>query len=209
MKKQNGLTKAYIEGRKIQDERLHLEDLKKSTGSANKKAEPILRNYLLKNGIQCIKDVRSRGIKKPDIKVLDKNGKQIIIEVKTGSGAVDYIDDEKDYDIFTEEHMTEEHICNGVDYVAFAPFAKLLNDSNIHKSIFIFSRNEFISLLLYMFRGTKGKTAGTIKPALNITKHGKQLNLQTISNKPLNLFYDYLDEFKPMTAEEFKNTVLR
>lgn len=209
------LTKAYIEGRKYQDARLACEDAKGSTASANKRAEAIGRNSMLKNGIckgagknSGVYDVRARPQDKPDLVVTTPDGKRLHIEIKTGAGAVNYAKVGYGDEPFTKaDCFNSDLIFPDKELIAFSPCADTITDENVDDQFYIFYREEFLDCLLHMYRG-RGQNAGTFAAAIHVTKYGAQLNIQTISNRPYNNFYDYVEENEIPTMRQFKEEVL-
>ena len=202
MKNNNGTTKAFNEGIVELEKRLENEDKKRSTGSFGKRAEPYARNYLMKNGIRKSSDVRARGGEKPDCKVKTKDGQTIIVEVKTGSGCLCYAAD-IGRDFIESDRENADILLMKKDYIAYNPFTQFCNENNFYKYFYVFSRAEFINLLLYMF------PRNGLRSALHITKHGKQLDIQYLSAAPERRFYEYIEQYKPLTLEQFKSQYLK
>ncbi len=209
------MSKAYIEGRKLMEERLARETAKGSTASANKRAEAIGRNSLLKGGIKKGKgknsgifDVRARPQDKPDVVVISPEGERLHIEIKTGSGAVNYRRPGYGEPLFTKaDCFNPDLIFPDKDLIAYAPCADMITDENVDEQFYIFTREEFLDCLLHMFHG-RGENAGTFAAAIHVTSYGVQLNIQTVNNRPYNNLYDYIEENDIPTMGKYKEEVL-
>lgn len=146
------------------EQELARQDAKASTGSMGKLADVILRDYILKRGINRASDIRCRVVEKVDVTRRDLGR----IEIKTGSGAVAYGCG------LTSDDILEENILPSVDYVAWAPFTKLLTKDNLPSMTWLFTRGEFIAALEAI-----GKNG--LQSSVKVSKHGAQLNIQTIT----------------------------
>ena len=148
--------------------------------------------------------LRCRAANRADIRI----GRNLPIEVKTGCGAVGYAED-TELGCFTKEDMTAENVMLGSREIIWMPFPTMtprqvvdLPDpeavqlllETVLKNAWCFTRQEFISLLEVM--GKKG-----LASSLHITKHGYQLNIQTISPAMEARFWDFVDG-KPTAYEE-------
>ena len=140
--------------------------------------------------------LRCRAANRADIRI----GRNLVIEVKTGSGAVGYAEDTV-FGGFTKEDMIADNVLPGCHEVVWMPFpimtpleivtlpdaeAVQLLLETLLKNAWCFTRQDFIDLLESM--GKKG-----LASALHITKHGYQLNIQTISPKMEERFWDMVD----------------
>lgn len=202
MKNNNGTTKAFDLGIVELEKRLENENKKRSTGSFGKRSEPYCRNYLMKNGIEKSSDVRARSGEKPDIKVKMKDGKMVIVEVKTGSGCLCYAS-EIGRDFIESDRDNIDLLLSNKDYIVYNPFPQFCNENNFYKYFYVFTRNEFINLLMYMF------PRNGLRSVWHITKHGKQLDIQYLSAAPERRYYEYIEQFKPLTLEQFKKQYLK
>lgn len=148
--------------------------------------------------------MRCRAANRADIRI----GRNLLIEVKTGSGAVAYAEDTL-MGFFTKEDLTAENVLKGCKEVIWMPFPVMPAEDIVNlpdpeavqammelvlKNAWIFSREEFINLLTVM-----GKNG--LKSSLHLTKNGRQVNIQTISAKMESKFWDAI-EGKPTAYEE-------
>lgn len=173
---------------------------KGSTGVVGKFAEGlrILLNQRPTDVLRC------RAANRSDIRI----GRNLPIEVKTGCGAVGYAED-MELGCFTKEDMIAENVLLGSREIIWMPFPTMtpleivnLPDpeavqallESVLKNAWCFTRQDFIDLLESM--GKKG-----LASALHITKHGYQLNIQTISPAMEARFWDFV-EGKPTAYEE-------
>lgn len=173
---------------------------KRSTGVIGKFAEGlrIILNERPTDTLRC------RAANRADIRL----GRNLPIEVKTGSGSVGYGED-MPLGLFTKADMIAENILPGSREVIWMPFpvmtpleivtlpdaeAVQLMLETLLKNAWCFTRQEFIDLL-----ETMGKNG--LASALHITKHGYQLNIQTISPKMEERFWAMMDG-KPTAYEE-------
>ena len=190
------MTKTYMLAREEQEKRLAVEDRKKSTGSNGKRGEVRVRHYALKKGLKSVQDGKSHPSGKPDVKLMGADGKYYTLEVKTGRGAVAYR--ETYNDPFTKEDMIAENIVPDADFIAWDTMPTLTTEENFAKRFFVFSREEFLEVLLTMFQ-----KSGDFTSALCVTKHGYQLNIQPISAKPERMFYEYIEEHNTPCLEKW------
>lgn len=140
--------------------------------------------------------LRCRAANRWDIRM----GRDVIVEVKTGSGAVAY---SEDFDrLITPEDRVPENILPGVKLVIWAPFqiAVTVEDilsintvedlltvfDKLLKNSWLFTRDEFISTLTAI-----GKNG--LNSSLKISKGGRQINIQTISHGLEARLWDILD----------------
>lgn len=182
----------YIARREQYAIELARQDGKNSTGSIGKMCEVVLRNFINVNGISSANDVKSRNVGKADIKRKDIGE----IEVKTGSGAVNYGQ-------FTMNDLIADNVLPTCNYIAWSPFttwAKGLNADSMErlapKMTFMFSREQFIDCL-----ETIGKNG--LRSSLKLSKGGNQINVQTITPKMESRLWDYLENYKIPTVEQF------
>lgn len=190
------MTKTYMEAREAQEKRLMVEDRKGSTGSNGKRGEVRVRHYTLKKGLKSVQDGKAHSAGKPDVKLMGADGKYYTLEVKTGRGAVAYR--EASEEPFTKEDMTAENIVPNADFVAWDTMPTLTTEENFAKRFFVFSREEFLEVLLKMFQ-----KSGDFTSALSVTKNGYQLNIQPISAKPERMFYEYIEEHNTPCLEKW------
>lgn len=129
--------------------------------------------------------LKCRAANKVDLRI----GRNLHIEVKTGSGAVAYAEG-RDLP-FTAEDLTADNVFPGMHEIIWCPFppipAKRMLESMtsakqvqymlelLLKNAWVFTRDEFIELLENM--GKRG-----VRSCLKLSKGGHQINLQTISH---------------------------
>lgn len=169
-------------------EELARQDAKGSTGSIGKMLDVLVRDFILKQGICRLKDVRCRRGGAIDATRRDF-GK---FETKTGSGAVCY-----GFGL-TKDDLVAENICAGVDFVVWAPFTTYINRGNFTTMCWVFTREDFIDTLEAI-----GKNG--LKSSTHITKHGGQINIQTISPKMEDKLWDILEDLQ--TLQEWKDSL--
>ena len=172
---------------------------KRSTGVIGKFAEGlrIILNERPTDTLRC------RAANRADIRI----GRNLPIEVKTSCGAVCYAEDLQ-FGLFTKADMVAENVFPGCREIIWMPFpvmtpheivdlpdeeAVQLMLEKVLKNAWCFTRLEFIGLLEAM--GKNGLTS-----SLHITKHGYQLNIQTITPKMEERFWN-LVEGKPTAYE--------
>ena len=132
----------------------------------------------------AVDDVKARKAEKTDI-VMVINGKRCKIEVKCSAGAVFYAQKDGFGNSLnlpdTLDNFSESDILSGADYVIYTPdtFAEWLdNPTQVIKSCFVMSRQDFIGLLLAT---TKGKNYG-----LKIDKARGQVTMCNLVDKKRN-----------------------
>lgn len=140
--------------------------------------------------------IRCRAANRTDIRI----GRNVHIEVKTGSGAVTY---GEDFDRpLTPEDRIAENILPNARLVIWYPFntavtaADVLSINTVEdllivferilKHSWIFTRNQFIETLAAI-----GKNG--LKSSLKVSKNGGQLNIQTITPRMEDRLYDILE----------------
>lgn len=160
---------------------LKAEAVKGSTGVFGKFTEAlrIVLNAKPTDVLKC------RAANRWDIRI----GRNVIVEVKTGSGAVAY---SEDFDrAITPEDRIPENILPGAKLIIWAPFqiAVTVEDilsiqtvddllrvfDKLLKNSWLFTREQFVETLT-----TIGKNG--LQSSLKVSKGGKQLNIQTISH---------------------------
>ena len=143
-------------------------------GRNGKNAEPNVRFYL--NPKTTLDGCNPLG--KDDIQLYDKTtGKRLVIEVKTGSGTLDY--NASRFDTSKPAQAYTSQLLEGVDYVAYAP--KYNGPDTVDEDFWMFTREQFIAYL-------EGYTTKTGKPA-DMVKYtnkrtGKAINLQEMNSAP-------------------------
>lgn len=140
--------------------------------------------------------IRCRAANRPDIRI----GRNLPIEVKSGCGSLAYAED-TELGYFTKEDLTDRYVIRGSREIVWMPFPittpqEIVNlpDAEavqallelILKNSWCFTRDEFIQLLENM-----GKNG--LASSLHITKHGGQINIQTISPKMESKFWDMVE----------------
>lgn len=165
------------------EQELARQDSKNSTGSTGKLFDVLVRNDVLAWGITREKEVRCANNGRCDV-----NSKRFgQVEVKTGSGAVAYGVEGQ----YTKDDLTAENVLAGVALIAWAPFSAYLTKKNYREQFFMFTLDEFITCLEYI-----GKNG--LQSSLKISKHGAQINIQTISAKMESRLWDYLEGQKTL-----------
>ena len=169
---------------------------KRSTGIVGKFAEGL--RIILNSEPTDI--MRCRAANRTDIRI----GRNVLIEVKTGSGAVAYAEDTL-LGYFTPEDLgNPDLVLKGCNHVLWMPFPPMvtetilnLNDEQatqallelVLKNSWLFTRDEFLNLLNYM-----GKNG--LRSMLKLSKQpkqqkiGYQINIQSIGPVPESKFWD-------------------
>ena len=158
---------------------------KGSTGTFGKLSDEIIRRAILKKGINANCKIGCRTMKQVDVKSV-KLGE---IEVKTGSGAVAYGDN------FSKDDIIAENILPHAKLIVWIPFTQYINADNWFKMAWIFTRDEFIETLEAI-----GKNG--LQSSVKISKHGAQLNIQTIAYGLEARLWDII-ETMPTVAKMF------
>ena len=140
--------------------------------------------------------LRCRAANRPDIRI----GRNLHIEVKSGSGALAYAED-TECGYFTKEDLTDKYVIRGSKEIIWMPFPvttprEIVNlpDAEavqallelILKNSWCFTREEFIQLL-------EGMGKNGLASSLHVTKHGGQINIQTISPKMEGKFWNMVE----------------
>ena len=200
------------------------QDVKGSTGTAGRLIEILDRHMIMVNGIVKVSDIRARLSSKPDCKT-KRFG---ITEVKSGSGAVRYAEG---FESFGPEDLTEENILRDADTVAWCPFPQFILNELMEKDIMEMSENEFLKVLKATAKSTlffesrelfveclKAMGKDGLKSSLKISKQptrtesekkagikkrGKQINIQTISNKMTEKMYDFIEQYDIGTLDNY------
>ena len=164
------------------------QDTLRSTGSTGKLMDVLVRDFILKQGICRLHDVRCRKGGAVDV------GRRNVgrFEVKTGSGAVAY-----GFGL-TKDDLTADKVCADADFVVWAPFPKFLNRENFTEMFWVFTREDFVETLEAI-----GKNG--LKSSLHITKNGGQVNIQTISAKMEDKLWEILENVQ--TLQEWKDSL--
>lgn len=162
-------------------------------GRFGKILEVETRDYILKRGIRSMKDVKARNLNQNDAKA-----RGLKWEIKSGSGAVNYAELDgfgNPIKPFTKESLTAENVLPDADMVIWFPFPKeAIASTTPFKCGFVFTRDEFIKTLDSI--GKKG-----LRSSIKVSKHGAQINIQTISNAIENRLFDILEEMP--TVEDY------
>ena len=144
------------------------------------------REYILKRGIRSMKDVKARGLNQ-----IDARARGLKWEIKSGSGALNYAELDgfgNPINPFTKESLTAENVLPDADMVIWFPFPKeAIASTTPFKCGFVFTRDEFIKTLESI-----GKNG--LRSSIKVSKHGAQINIQTISNAIENRLFDILEE---------------
>ena len=143
-------------------------------GKNGKNAEVAVRYYL--NPKTTLDGCNPLG--KDDIQLYDKiTGKRLVIEVKTGSGTLDY--NASRFDLSQDAQAHVESLLVGIDLIAYAP--EYNGPDTVGEDYWMFTREQFIGYL-------QGYTTKTGKPA-DMVKYtnkstGKAINLQEMNSQP-------------------------
>ena len=164
------------------------QDALRSTGSMGKLMDVLVRDFILKQGICRLSDVRCRKGGSVDV------GRRGVgrFEVKTGSGAVAY-----GFGL-TKDDLRAEVVCADADFIVWAPFPRFLTRENFTSMFWVFTREDFIDCLEAI--GKKG-----LQSSLHITKGGGQVNIQTITPRMEDRLWDILEDVQ--TLEEWKESL--
>lgn len=153
-------------------------------GKNGKNAEPNVRFFL--NPKTKLDGCNPLG--SDDIQLYDKaTRKRLVIEVKTGSGTLDYNASRFDTSKPAQTHV--ESLLMGVDLIAYAP--EYNGPDTVGEDFWMFTREQFIAYL-------QGYTTKTGKPA-DMVKYtnkrtGKAINLQEMNSPPKqDYLWDTLD----------------
>ena len=164
----------------------------RSTGVFGKFSEGI-RIVLNKRPTDAL---RCRCANRTDIRI----GRNIHIEVKTGSGAVAYAEDRREP--FTKADCVAENVFPRARFVVWAPFEIVrveeivkLDDAEAALALFerllrnswVFTREQFVDMLERI-----GKNG--LQSSLKVSKNGGQLNIQTITPRMEDRLWDILDD---------------
>lgn len=165
------------------------DNCKNDKGRYGKILEVRTRDALLKKGIRSARDVKARRLDKDDTRI-QLDGERLAIEIKSGSGAVDYREGDGMggyFDPFTKEDFTPENVFPKAGLIIWYPWGEMaFNHADPFKMGWVFTRDEFLSMMETI--GKKG-----FKSCLRVTKNGGQLNLQILTVGMENRLYDVLD----------------
>lgn len=177
---------------------LAMQDEKRSTGSAGKLLDVLVRDYLMKKGIENGADVKCRKSEKHDFTLII-NKKVYNGETKSGGGAVLYGDNA------TIENVEQHNFYNDVQLIAYTMTSKILTEQNFMKITLLFTREQFINMLEYT--GKNGiKSSVTIKTTC---KGVKQAQIQTWSAARENKFFDFIEQNNIPTVEQYAQSIGR
>lgn len=169
----------------------------RDSGNNGKNAEPNVRFYLNPHTTQDA----CNAVDKIDVILYDKvTGKRLAIEVKTGSGTLDYnVNRTLDTTIDAQEHA--EHLLTDCTHVAYAP--EYNGPETIGEDFWMFTREQFIAYL-------QGYTTKTGKPAKMLKYNNKKtregetvtvINLQEMNSPPKQNYLWATLENLPTLAE--------
>lgn len=154
-------------------------------GRFGKVLEVETRDFILARGIRSIQDVKARKLGKVDVRA-----RGVKVEIKSGSGSVCYADLDgfgNPIKPFTKEDLREENVLSDSGLIVWYPFPKIaVNSPRKFEMGFVFEREQFIDMLK-----TIGKNG--LKSSLKVSKHGAQINIQTISPAVEQRMWDYLE----------------
>ena len=164
-------------------------------GRFGKVLEVETRDFILARGIRSIQDVKARKLGKVDVKA-----RGVKVEIKSGSGSVCYADLDgfgNPIKPFTKEDLREENDLSDTGLIVWYPFPKVaVNSPRKFEMGFVFEREQFIDMLKAI-----GKNG--LKSSLKVSKHGAQINIQTISPAVEQRMWDYLEENEIPSIVEF------
>ena len=200
------------------------QDVKGSTGTAGRLIEILDRHLIMVNGIIRVSDIRARLNSKPDCKT-KRFG---VTEIKSGSGAVCYAEGLETFGI---EDLTENNILKNANTIAWCPFPQFVVNELMEKDILEMSEDEFLRVLKAVAKSTlffenrelfieclKAMGKDGLKSSLKISKQpartesekkagikkrGKQINIQTISNKMAEKMYNFIEENEVGTLDNY------
>ena len=154
-------------------------------GRFGKVLEVETRDFILARGIRSIQDVKARKLGKVDVRA-----RGVKVEIKSGSGSVCYADLDgfgNPIKPFTKEDLREENVLSNSGLIVWYPFPKIaVNSPRKFEMGFVFEREQFIDMLKAI-----GKNG--LKSSLKVSKHGAQINIQTISPAVEQRMWDYLE----------------
>ena len=177
---------------------LAMQDEKNSTGSAGKMLDVLVRDYLMKKGIENGADVKCRKSEKHDFTLII-NKKVYNGETKSGGGAILYGDKA------TVENVQTYNFYKDVQLIAYTLSGKILTEQNFMKITVLFTRQQFIDMLEYT-----GKNGIVSSVTIKTTCKGvKQAQIQTWSAARENKFFDFIEKNNIPTLEQFARTIGR
>lgn len=177
---------------------LAMQDEKHSTGSAGKMLDVLVRDYLMKKGIENGADVKCRKSEKHDFTLII-NKKVYNGETKSGGGAILYGDNA------TVENVQTYNFYKDVQLIAYTLSGKILTEQNFMKITVLFTRQQFIDMLEYT-----GKNGINSSVTIKTTCKGvKQAQIQTWSAARENKFFDYIEKNSIPTVEQFAQSIGR
>ena len=177
---------------------LAMQDEKNSTGSAGKMLDVLVRDYLMKKGIENGADVKCRKSEKHDFTLII-NKKVYNGETKSGGGAILYGDNA------TVENVQTYNFYKDVQLIAYTLSGKILTEQNFMKITILFTRQQFIDMLEYT-----GKNGINSSVTIKTTCKGvKQAQIQTWSAARESKFFDYIEANNIPTLEQFAQAIGR
>lgn len=160
-------------------------------GKNGKNAEPNVRFYL--NPKTKLDGCNPLGT--DDIQLYDKTtGKRLVIEVKTGSGTLEY--NASRFDLTQDAQAHAESLLTGIDLIAYAP--EYNGPDTVGEDFWMFTREQFISYLTG-YKTKTGKPADMVKYTDKST--GKAINLQEMNSPPKQNYLWATLENLPTLAE--------
>lgn len=153
-------------------------------GKNGKNAEVAVRYYL--NPKTRLDGCNPLG--KDDVQLYDKTtGKRLVIEVKTGSGTLDY--NASRFDLTQNAQAHVESLLADIDLIAYAP--EYNGPDTVDEDFWMFTREQFIAYL-QGYKTKTGKPADMVKYTNKST--GKAINLQEMNSPPKQAYlWDTLD----------------
>lgn len=164
-------------------------------GRFGKVLEVETRDFILARGIRSIQDVKARKLGKVDVKA-----RGVKVEIKSGSGSVCYAELDgfgNPIKPFTKEDLRAENVLSDSGLVVWYPFPKIaVNSPRKFEMGFVFEREQFVDMLTAI--GKKG-----LQSSLKVSKHGAQINIQTISPAIEQRMWEYLEMNEIPSVAEF------
>ena len=177
---------------------LAAQDQKHSTGSAGKLLDVLIRDYLMKKGIENGADVKCRKSEKHDFTLII-NKKVYNGETKSGGGAILYGDNA------TIENIQTYNFYKDVQLIAYTMTSKILTEQNFMKITLLFTREQFINMLEYT-----GKNGIVSSVTIKTTCKGvKQAQIQTWSAARESKFFDFIEANNIPTVEQYAQSIGR
>lgn len=191
---------------KLYNVELMRQDARLSTGSVGKLFEVLIRDRLMKRGINDVYDVRARGSRQMDC-IVYIDGKRVNMEVKNAAGAVAYAPSGC---VYEKDDIDDSIVLPSADFVVFAVDAAesiRINPDGVPylcnlNAVYVFKRDQFVGML-----EATGKHG--IRSSLHITKHGKQVDIQPWTAARRKNYDTFVTSCGVMTLGEFLESIGR